>query len=164
MTTRSAHPRAPHARGPCYSRYRAHPGCRCRHRHSSAQLRSRRAGRGSTAYQGPGRPEALRSATPGMDRLHHAAPSGAKFFAAAAQRGVHLGALTRGLTDLLDTHGAAALEAALTAALARTLCTSPPCATSSISIVLCAAHARRSRCICPMIRRARTQRPSAQPH
>jgi hypothetical protein len=53
-----------------------------------------------------------------MDRLHHAAPSGAKFFAAAAQRGVHLGALTRGLTDLLDTHGAAALEAALTAALA----------------------------------------------
>ena len=45
-----------------------------------------------------------------MDRLHHAAPSGAKFFAAAAQRGVHLGALTRGLTDLLDTHGAAALR------------------------------------------------------
>jgi transposase len=53
-----------------------------------------------------------------MDRLHHAAPSGAKFFAAAAQRGVHLGALTRGLIDLLDTHGAAALEAALSAALA----------------------------------------------
>jgi hypothetical protein len=54
-----------------------------------------------------------------MDRLHHAAPSGAKFFAAAAQRGVHLGTLTRGLTDLLDTHGAAALEAALSAALAQ---------------------------------------------
>jgi len=53
-----------------------------------------------------------------MDRLHHAAPSGAKFFAAAALRGVHLGALTRGLIELLDTHGAAALEAALTAALA----------------------------------------------
>ena len=53
-----------------------------------------------------------------MDRLHHAAPSGAKFFAAAALRGVHLGALTRGLVDLLDTHGAAALEAALIAALA----------------------------------------------
>jgi transposase len=53
-----------------------------------------------------------------MDRLHHAAPSGLKFFAAAALRGVHLGALTRGLIDLLDTHGAAALEAALTAALA----------------------------------------------
>jgi transposase len=53
-----------------------------------------------------------------MDRLHHAAPSGAKFFAAAALRGVHLGALTRGLIDLLDTHGAAAVEAALMAALA----------------------------------------------
>ena len=53
-----------------------------------------------------------------MDRLHHAAPSGAKFFAAAAKRGVHLGALTRGLTDLLDTHGGAALEAAIGAALA----------------------------------------------
>jgi hypothetical protein len=53
-----------------------------------------------------------------MDRLHHAAPSGAKFFAAAAQRGVHLGPLTRGLTELLDAHGAAALEAALIAALA----------------------------------------------
>jgi transposase len=53
-----------------------------------------------------------------MDRLHHAAPTGAKFFAAAAQRGVHLGALTRGLIDLLDIHGAAALDAALTAALA----------------------------------------------
>ncbi len=53
-----------------------------------------------------------------MDRLHHAAPSAGKFFAAAAQRGVHLGALTRGLTDLLDTHGSAALEAALAAALA----------------------------------------------
>jgi hypothetical protein len=53
-----------------------------------------------------------------MDRLHHAAPSAATFFAAAAQRDVHLGALTRGLTDLLDTHGAAALQAALAAALA----------------------------------------------
>jgi len=53
-----------------------------------------------------------------MDRLHHAAPSAAKFFAAAALRGVHLGALTRGLIDLLDTHGVAALEAAFSAALA----------------------------------------------
>jgi transposase len=53
-----------------------------------------------------------------MDRLHHAAPSATKFFAAAGSRGVHLGALTRGLIDLLDTHGAAALDAALTAALA----------------------------------------------
>ena len=48
-----------------------------------------------------------------MDRLHHAAPSAAKFFAAAAERGVHLAVLTRGLIELLDTHGAAALEAAL---------------------------------------------------
>jgi len=53
-----------------------------------------------------------------MDRLHHAAPSAAKFFAAAASRGVHLAALTRGLIYLLDAHGAAALEAALGAALA----------------------------------------------
>jgi hypothetical protein len=35
------------------------------------------------------------------------------------QRGVPLGALTRGLIELLDTHGAAALEAAITAALAQ---------------------------------------------
>jgi transposase len=54
-----------------------------------------------------------------IDRLHHAAPSAARFFKLAAQRGVHLGSLTRGLIDLLDTHGAAALEAALTAALAQ---------------------------------------------
>ena len=54
-----------------------------------------------------------------MDRLHHAAPSGVTFFAAAALRGVHLAALTRGLIELLDTHGAAALEAALIAALAQ---------------------------------------------
>jgi transposase len=52
-----------------------------------------------------------------MDRLHHAAPSGAKFFARAAERGVHLAVLTRGLIELLDTHGAAALENALIAAL-----------------------------------------------
>ncbi|MGH8239730.1 MAG: Mu transposase domain-containing protein [Steroidobacteraceae bacterium] len=52
-----------------------------------------------------------------MDRLHHAAPSGAKFFALAAERGVHLAVLTRGLIELLDTHGAAALENALLAAL-----------------------------------------------
>jgi transposase len=52
-----------------------------------------------------------------IDRLHHAAPSGAKFFALAAQRGVHLAVLTRGLLELLQTHGAGALESALTAAL-----------------------------------------------
>jgi len=53
-----------------------------------------------------------------IDRLHHATPSAARFFKLAAERGVHLGSLTRGLIDLLDTHGAAALEAAMAAALA----------------------------------------------
>ncbi|MGH8327761.1 MAG: Mu transposase domain-containing protein, partial [Steroidobacteraceae bacterium] len=52
-----------------------------------------------------------------IDRLHYAAPSAARFFELAASRGVHLGSLTRGLIELLDTHGAAALEAALAAAL-----------------------------------------------
>jgi transposase len=52
-----------------------------------------------------------------IDRLHHAAPSGVKFFVLAATRGVHLAALTRGLMTLLDSHGAAALENALIAAL-----------------------------------------------
>jgi transposase len=54
-----------------------------------------------------------------IDRLHHAAPSAGQLFKLAAARGAHLGSLTRGLIDLLDTHGAAALEAALTAALAQ---------------------------------------------
>jgi transposase len=53
-----------------------------------------------------------------IDRLHHAAPSAARFFALAAERGVHLGSLTRGLIELLDTYGAAALEGAFAAALA----------------------------------------------
>ena len=52
-----------------------------------------------------------------LDRLHHAAPSAAKFFALAAERGVHLAALTRGLVELMQAHGAAALESALLAAL-----------------------------------------------
>ena len=52
-----------------------------------------------------------------MDRLHHATPSAARFYARAAERGVHLGSLTRGLVELLDTHGAAALENAMAAAL-----------------------------------------------
>ena len=52
-----------------------------------------------------------------MDRLHHAAPSAATLFKLAAARGAHLGVLTRGLIGLLDTHGAAALENALVAAL-----------------------------------------------
>jgi len=53
-----------------------------------------------------------------IDRLHYAVPSASRFFQLAASRGVHLGSLTRGLIELLDTHGAAALEAALAAALA----------------------------------------------
>jgi transposase len=52
-----------------------------------------------------------------IDRLHHAAPSAAAFFQRAAERGVHLGSLTRGLIELLDSHGSAALEAALRTAL-----------------------------------------------
>ena len=52
-----------------------------------------------------------------IDRLHHAAPSAAKFFTLAAERGVHLAALTRGLVELMQAHGAAALESALLAAL-----------------------------------------------
>jgi transposase len=54
-----------------------------------------------------------------IDRLHHAAPSAAAFFQLAAERGVHMGSLTRGLLDLLDTHGATALESAIAAALAK---------------------------------------------
>jgi hypothetical protein len=53
-----------------------------------------------------------------IDRLHYASPSASRFFQLAASRAVHLGSLTRGLIELLDTHGAAALEAALAAALA----------------------------------------------
>ena len=52
-----------------------------------------------------------------IDRLHYAAPSAKDFFMLAAEHGVDLGALTRGLLEMLDTHGAAALEAALAAAL-----------------------------------------------
>jgi len=53
-----------------------------------------------------------------QDRLHHAAPSAKPLFLRAAERGAHLGVLTRGLLQLLDTHGATALEAAIAAALA----------------------------------------------
>jgi len=52
-----------------------------------------------------------------IDRLHHAAPSAGKFFALAAARGVHLAVLTRGLIELMQAHGAGALENALAAAL-----------------------------------------------
>jgi len=53
-----------------------------------------------------------------QDRLHHAAPSAKPLSLRAAERGAHLGVLTRGLLQLLDTHGAQALEAAIAAALA----------------------------------------------
>jgi transposase len=51
-------------------------------------------------------------------RLQHAAPSAVTLFVRAAERGAHLGVLTRGLLQLLASHGAQALEAAIAAALA----------------------------------------------
>ena len=54
----------------------------------------------------------------GQDRLQHAAPSAKSLFLLAAECGAHLGVLTRGLLQLLDSHGAQALEAAIAAALA----------------------------------------------
>jgi transposase len=54
-----------------------------------------------------------------QDRLHHAAPAAKALFVRAAERGAHLGVLTRGLLALLDSHGASALEAAIAAALAQ---------------------------------------------
>jgi transposase len=53
-----------------------------------------------------------------QDRLQHAAPSAQPLFLRAAARGAHLGVLTRGLLQLLASHGASALEAAIVAALA----------------------------------------------
>lgn len=52
-----------------------------------------------------------------IDRLHHAAPNAKQLFALAAERGVHLGVLTRGLLQLLDSHGADSLAQAIAAAL-----------------------------------------------
>ncbi len=53
-----------------------------------------------------------------LDRLHHAAPGSKKFYMLAAEHGVHLGVLTRGLLQILDTHGADALAQAIEAAVA----------------------------------------------
>ena len=50
--------------------------------------------------------------------VQHAAPSAQVLFLRAAARGAHLGVLTRGLLQLLASHGAPALEAAIAAALA----------------------------------------------
>jgi transposase len=53
-----------------------------------------------------------------QDQLLTAAPSSQALFLKAAERGHSLGALTRGLLQLLQTHGAAALEEAVVSALA----------------------------------------------
>lgn len=53
-----------------------------------------------------------------QDLLHHAAPSAQGLFLRAAERGAHLGSLTRGLVGLLHSHGPQALEAAIVAAMA----------------------------------------------
>jgi hypothetical protein len=54
----------------------------------------------------------------GIDRLHHACPSAAAFFAEVAQYSGNLGATTTALTRLLDQYGASALERALQLAIA----------------------------------------------
>jgi len=53
------------------------------------------------------------------DRLYHAVPCATALFLAAAERRHHIGVLTRGLIELLDAHGAAALERAISEALQR---------------------------------------------
>jgi len=53
-----------------------------------------------------------------IDRLQHAAPAAKELFVRAAERGHHLGVLTRGLLKLLDAHGATALEHTIGEALA----------------------------------------------
>jgi transposase len=52
------------------------------------------------------------------DRLGAAAPASATLLARAAERGHNLGSITAALTRLLDRYGAAALQAAITEALA----------------------------------------------
>lgn len=52
-----------------------------------------------------------------IDRLQHAAPAAKELVVRAAERGHHLGVLTRGLLKLLDAHGAGALEQAIGDAL-----------------------------------------------
>jgi len=53
----------------------------------------------------------------GLDRLHHACPNAHAFFVALAQRHGNLGAATTALTNLLDLHGAIAVDEALAGAL-----------------------------------------------
>lgn len=55
----------------------------------------------------------------GIDRLQKAAPSSRAFLRNAADRGLNLGSVTRGLLSLLDTYGARDFEEALVEALER---------------------------------------------
>jgi transposase len=55
----------------------------------------------------------------GLDRLHHAVPTSRLLLQDVAERGGNLGGLTAGLTRLLDTEGAAALEAAISEVIER---------------------------------------------
>lgn len=54
----------------------------------------------------------------GMDRLHHAVPSTQALLREIALRGGNVGSVVGGLLKLLDAHGAAALEVAVTEAIA----------------------------------------------
>ena len=54
----------------------------------------------------------------GLDRLHHACPHAAAFFAAVAERSGNLGATTTGLTRMLDLYGAAEVDSAMQIAIA----------------------------------------------
>ena len=90
-----------------YQRIADHPRCFDRGQqiedpaHLEALLAYKRAGRAHRA----------------LDRLHHAAPGSKALFMLAAERGVSLGVLTRGLLQILDTHGADALAQAIDSAL-----------------------------------------------
>ncbi len=78
----------------------------------------------------------------GLDRLQHACPTARAFFAAAASRQSNLGAITSGLTRLLDLHGPSELEAAL-----------------QLTLVSGAAHLASVRQILEQRRHARGQTP-----
>ena len=87
------------------------------------------------------------------DRLHHAAPSAKALFAAAAKRHHHLGVLARGLIELLDAYGPAALEPQpLPPHSTPAPRTWPACATSSTSTDGNPTHRRRCRLHCPTTR------------
>ena len=114
-----AHPREPHPDRARQPRYRAHPRWPGGDRQPPAQL-STAARRSKTPAHVAALVADKRAARAhrAQDRLQHAAPSAQALFLRAAERGAHLGVLTRGLLQLLASHGAAALEAAIAAALA----------------------------------------------